>query len=64
MIPHPKPIYEKMDHLTKEIVQNATVETLINIPDPRAVKLHSSLDLYCAVRNHQVSMCKHGNYGK
>ena len=45
------------------MVENATVDVLINIPDPLAVKFHSSGDLYCSVRLHQVSMFKHGNYG-
>ena len=46
------------------MIANATVDVLIYIPNPQAVKLHSSGDLYCSVRHHQVSMFKHGKYGK
>ena len=46
------------------MVENATVDVLINIPNPRAIKLHSSGDMYCSVRFNQVSMFKQENYGK
>ena len=44
------------------MVNNATVDVLIDIWKPTAIKMHSSGDIYCSVRYYDVSMFRDGQY--